>query len=79
MPAPVKATAARLRVVQPEVVMVEKQKPARDVVKAAAKNLKDGVTPPPATVRRESGRILADQKNDPQPHRSPAKKPRKGG
>ena len=54
--------------------MTEKQKPARDLVKAAGKALADDGTMPPKTIRRASGRLLADQKNDPQPHK-PATKP----
>ncbi|HCX30945.1 MAG TPA: hypothetical protein DHU55_14440 [Blastocatellia bacterium] len=58
--------------------MAEKQKPARDLVKAAAKGLKKPKTMKLKTIQRISGRLLDDQKNDPQPHKpAPHKKPAK--
>jgi|GEM_PF-5272033 len=48
--------------------MAEKHKPARKVVKAAAKAMKRPKTMTLKTIKSISARILDDQKNDPLPH-----------
>jgi len=53
----------------------EKQKPAPPLVTAAAKGMKKPETVTKAQVKGMSGRIMDDEKNDPEPHRP---KPRKG-
>jgi hypothetical protein len=55
--------------------MPEKQKPQPDIVKTAAKALKDPSAVTPEEIKRMAARILDDQKNDPEPHKpAPAKK-----
>ena len=48
--------------------MPEKQKPKPATVKAAANALKHPETATSKAIKGMSGRILDDQKNDPQPH-----------
>ena len=53
--------------------MAEKQKPQADIVKKAAKFMKHPETATKTDIKRMAGRILDDQKNDPEPHK-PKKK-----
>jgi hypothetical protein len=53
--------------------MAEKQRPIPAVVKRAAKILRDPSIATPRDAQRMAGRILDDQKNDPQKHK-PVKK-----
>ena len=56
--------------------MPVKQKPAPQVVKAAAKGIKTPQSVKPIVVQKTEARILDDQKNAPQPHKpkGPTKK-----
>ena len=55
--------------------MSEKQKPRPPIVTTAARALKNPKTVTLTGIRDMAGRILADQKNDPQPHKpQPPKK-----
>jgi hypothetical protein len=54
--------------------MAEKQKPARRSVTKAAKRLANRKTP--KSLKSIYGRIMADEKNDPEPHRDRKKAPR---
>ena len=58
--------------------MAEKQKPQPDIVKIAAKLLQDpqSVRLTPELKRKLGARILDDQKNDPQAHKRPPRKPK---
>jgi hypothetical protein len=49
--------------------MAEKEKPQPDIVKKAAKFMKDPSSATPTDIKRMAARILDDQKNDPQPHK----------
>ena len=49
--------------------MAERQKPTPSVVHRAAQILKDPKTATREDARRMAGRILDDQKNDPQKHK----------
>jgi hypothetical protein len=53
--------------------VAEKQKPQYDVVKRAAKILKDPSTATQEDARRMAARILDDEKNDPDPNRTTPK------
>jgi hypothetical protein len=49
--------------------MAEKQKPQVDIVKRAAKLIKDPAAATKSDIKRMAARILDDQKNDPEPHK----------
>ena len=49
--------------------MPEKQRPQPEIVKTAAKALKDPSAVTPEEIKRMAARILDDQKNDPEPHK----------
>lgn len=49
--------------------MAEKQKPYPDIVRRAAEILRDPKTATQRDAQRMAGRILDDQKNDPQKHK----------
>jgi hypothetical protein len=50
--------------------MTEKQKPQADIVKIAARVLKDPNTATQHDAQRMAARILDDEKNDPQPNKT---------
>jgi hypothetical protein len=58
--------------------MAEKQRPQKDIVSIAARILSGDKTATQKDARRMAGRLLDDQKNDPQPNRTRPKSPRGG-
>jgi len=49
--------------------MAEKQRPKPAIVQVAARALKNPETATKAEIKEMAARILADQKNDPEPHK----------
>jgi hypothetical protein len=54
--------------------MAEKQKPSQHVSNIAGRALQNPKSIKPSEIRDMAGRILADKKNDPQPHKPTATK-----